>query len=109
MPVATSIIKPGEKTMTQDQFQIIIERLDRVDKQLDNVDQRLDNVDKRLDNVDQGLDNIDRDVKAVDSKLELYKSVSDDYKESAKWVLNLAFTVIVAAAVTVIIKAVLGN
>lgn len=56
-------------------FELMLNKLDGMDKRLDNIDNRLDGVDKRLDSVEVRLNGIDKTLEVMDGRLvELEKN-----------------------------------
>ncbi|MEZ0537186.1 hypothetical protein ACAG39_08010 [Caldicellulosiruptoraceae bacterium PP1] len=51
-------------------LQVIITKIDGVEKRLERVEQRLDNVEKRLDMVEQRLDNLEQDVAILKDRVD---------------------------------------
>ncbi len=52
--------------MSENQFQILITRLDKMDNRLDKMDNRLGKMDNRLDKMDNRLDKIEKKVNTIE-------------------------------------------
>jgi flagellar capping protein FliD len=61
----------------KDILNLILNKLDNVDKRLDNVDKRLDNVDKRLDNIEKKFDKKINNIELKLNELIKYRIIND--------------------------------
>ena len=67
---------------------LILEKLNDIDKRLDGVDKRLEGVDKCLDGVDKRLDSVETDIRSM--KLQLENEISRNIKIVAEGHLDLS-------------------
>ncbi len=63
---------------TREMFELIVNKLDKVDSRLDKVDSRLDGIDSRLDGIDSRLDGMDSRFDAIESRLDVMDSRQDE-------------------------------
>jgi hypothetical protein len=71
------------------------------DPRLDRIEQKLGKeIDPRLDRIEQKLDNLVKENERFNDKF-------DNYQKATQWVVQLAFTLIASATITVIISTVL--
>jgi len=88
------IIKAELKTMSDQEFQfLVLQRLDQIEERFDKIDSRFEKVENRLDH--------------LKSNLEKFNDKFSNYQQSVQWVVQLAFTLIASATITIIISSVL--
>ena len=68
--------------------------------------QTIDN-DPRLDRIEQKLDNLVTELDNLVNENEKFNNKFDNYQKATQWVVQLAFTLIASATITVIISTVL--
>lgn len=73
-------------------------RFDHVEMRLDQVDARLARVDACLDKVESRLDQVEIGMEKVNA-----------YRQGTQWVVNLAFSLIVATTIGIILRFVFGS
>lgn len=69
----TEPIKADLETLaraTNEQFVVVLDRLDAMDLRFDGIDRRLDAMDARFDAIDRRLDGIDRRLDAMDARFD---------------------------------------
>lgn len=86
---------PTEPTLTD-----VIEKIDSLSTRVDTLSTRVDNLSTRVDNISTRVDHLATDV-------EKFNDRSSNYQQATQWVVQLAFTLIASATVTVIITSVL--
>jgi predicted PurR-regulated permease PerM len=70
-----------------------------ISDQLENVTQRLENVTQRLENVTQRLDGLGDKVDRFNDRLE-------NYEQGMRWVVQMAFTLLISATVALVVSAI---
>lgn len=65
--------------------------------------------DARLDRIEQKLDTLADTVSALSTEVERSNDKFDTYQQATQWVVQLAFTLIVSATITVILSTVLNR
>ncbi|MFN3361728.1 MAG: hypothetical protein ACK421_09935 [Pseudanabaenaceae cyanobacterium] len=89
--------------MSEQEFQAqVLQSLDKLGSRLDNVENRLDKLENRLDKLENRLDHLE-------VNLEKFNDKFSNYQQAIQWVVQLSFTLIASATVTVIISSVLGR
>lgn len=69
-------------------FELVISKLDGVDKRLDSIDERLDGVDKRLDGIDERLDSVEARLNGIDKTLEVMDGRLIELEKNQNTILN---------------------
>ena len=80
--------------MTQSETSQILEELKEIRTSL-----------KRLDSLESSVERLERSVEHLDRSVAL----AEAYRQGTQWVVNLAFSLIVATTIGIIIKFVLGS
>ncbi|MEL6489502.1 MAG: hypothetical protein ABG776_08290 [Cyanobacteria bacterium J06555_13] len=65
--------------------------------------------DDRLDRIEQKLDMLADTVSALSTEVERSNDKFDTYQQATQWVVQLAFTLIASATITVILSTVLNR
>ncbi|MEL7071145.1 MAG: hypothetical protein AAGN15_21210 [Cyanobacteria bacterium J06581_3] len=65
--------------------------------------------DDRLDRIEQKLDTLADTVSALSTEVERSNDKFDTYQQATQWVVQLAFTLIASATITVILSTVLNR
>lgn len=86
---------PTEPTLTD-----VIEKIDSLSTRVDTLSTRVDNLSTRVDNISTRVDHLATDVEKFNDRFS-------NYQQATQWVVQLAFTLIASATVTVIITSVL--
>lgn len=86
---------PTEPTLTD-----VIEKLDGLSTRVDTLSTRVDNLSTRVDNISTRVDNLATDVEKFNDRFS-------NYQQATQWVVQLAFTLIASATITVIVTSVL--
>jgi outer membrane murein-binding lipoprotein Lpp len=83
----------------------------RSDDPLARIEQKLDVLssdwDKRFDSISNKVEAISNDVETLSDKVERSNDKFDNYQKATQWVVQLAFTLIASATVTIIFSFVL--
>ena len=84
--------------MSEQEFQsLLLQRLDSIEQ----------NIDARLGKVETRLDELETNVKSFRIDLDKFNDRFSNYQQAVQWVVQLAFTLIGSATVTIIISSVL--
>ena len=80
---------------TKDMFNLILQRLDGMDKRFDAMDVRLDGMDKRFDAMDERLDIMDEKIDAMNTELRyvrvrLENEIAENIKRVAEGHMDLS-------------------
>ena len=86
---------PTEPTLTD-----VIEKIDSLSTRVDTLSTRVDNLSTRVDNISTRVDHLATDVEKFNDRFS-------NYQQATQLVVQLAFTLIASATVTVIITSVL--
>ena len=78
----------------------VIEKLDGLSTRVDTLSTRVDNLSTRVDNISTRVDHLATDVEKFNDRFS-------NYQQATQWVVQLAFTLIASATITVIITSVL--
>jgi uncharacterized protein YlxW (UPF0749 family) len=60
-----------------------------------------------LRSLNSKVDQLDTDLKSTNTKVDLFNQRFSDYQQATQWVVQLAFTLIASATITVIVTSVL--
>ncbi|HIV90244.1 MAG TPA: hypothetical protein H9744_00950 [Candidatus Eisenbergiella stercoravium] len=71
---------------TKDMFNLILQKLDGMDKRFDAMDVRLDGMDKRFDAMDARLDGMDKRFDAMDERLDIMDEKIDAMNTELRYV-----------------------
>ena len=77
----------------------------RISGELKQLNTRFDQVDARLDKVEDKLEKVEERLDQV----EIGQEKADAYRQGTQWVVNLAFSLIVATTIGIILRFVLAN
>ena len=81
------------------------------DDALVRIEQKLDALssdwDKKFDSIATKVEALSDDVEALSTNLERSNDKFDNYQKATQWVVQLAFTLIASATITVIVSSVL--
>ncbi|MGV0024121.1 hypothetical protein [Phormidesmis priestleyi] len=93
--------------------QQVIERLDQLTvgvgslrTDVDNLSNRVENLSNHFDNLSNRVENLSNRVDKLSSDGERFNDRFSDYQQATQWVVQLAFTLIASATVTVILATV---
>jgi outer membrane murein-binding lipoprotein Lpp len=77
------------------------------DDRLDRIEQKLDHLSTTVDNLSTTVDNLSTTVNRLSADNEKFNDRFSNYQQATQWVVQLAFTLIASATITVIITSVL--
>lgn len=83
------------------------DRLDRIERSLESNDTRFDRIEAKLDTNDARFDKLDAKIDALAQQVERSNDKFDTYQKATQWVVQLAFTLIASATITVILSTVI--
>ena len=83
------------------------DRLDRIEQKLDNLSTRVDTLSTRVDTLSTTVDTLSSTVDTLSANNEKFNDRFSNYQQATQWVVQLAFTLIASATITVIITSVL--
>ena len=90
------------------------DRLDRIEQKLDNLSTRVDTLSTRVDTLSTTVDTLSTTVDTLSSTVDTLSANNEkfndrfsNYQQATQWVVQLAFTLIASATITVIITSVL--
>lgn len=91
--------------MSEQEFQsLVLQRLDSIEQ---NIDARLEKVEARLEKVETRIDHLETNLKDLETNLDKFNDRFSNYQQAVQWVVQLAFTLIGSATITIIISSVL--
>ena len=85
----------------------ILEMLGKLNDKFDTLSARKENFDHKLDSFDHSLNTISEKNKAISAENKQFNAKFDNYQKATQWVVQLAFSLIASATITVIITSVL--
>ena len=74
---------------------------------LDRIEQKLDNLSTTVDTLSTTVDTLSTTVDTLSANNEKFNDRFSNYQQATQWVVQLAFTLIASATITVIITSVL--
>ena len=83
------------------------DRLDRIEQKLDHLSTTVDNLSTTVDNLSTRVDRLSTTVDTLSADNEKFNDRFSNYQQATQWVVQLAFTLIASATITVIITSVL--
>jgi outer membrane murein-binding lipoprotein Lpp len=83
------------------------DRLDRIEQKLDHLSTTVDNLSTTVDNLSTTVDRLSGTVDNLSADNEKFNDRFSNYQQATQWVVQLAFTLIASATITVIITSVL--
>jgi outer membrane murein-binding lipoprotein Lpp len=83
------------------------DRLDRIETKLDKLTDRVENLTTHVDKLTTDVDKLTTDVAKLAVDSEKFSDRFGNYQQATQWVVQLAFTLIASATITVIITSVL--
>ncbi|MEA5472228.1 hypothetical protein [Spirulina sp. 06S082] len=84
--------------MTQSETTQILEELKEIRTRLDHLDGSVNHLEKSVSHLEKSVD-----------RLEISADKSEAYREGTQWVVNLAFSLIAATTIGIILRFVLGS
>ena len=79
------------------------------DDRLDRIEQKLDHLSVTVDTLSTTVDTLSTTVNRLSADNEKFNDRFSNYQQATQWVVQLAFTLIASATITVIITSVLGK
>jgi outer membrane murein-binding lipoprotein Lpp len=83
------------------------DRLDRIEQKLDTLSTTVDTLSTTVDTLSVNLDRLSNTVDHLSADNEKFNNRFSNYQQATQWVVQLAFTLIASATITVIITSVL--
>jgi outer membrane murein-binding lipoprotein Lpp len=83
------------------------DRLDRIEQKLDTLSTTVDTLSTTVDTLSVNLDRLSNTVDHLSADNEKFNDRFSNYQQATQWVVQLAFTLIASATITVIITSVL--
>ena len=83
------------------------DRLDRIEQKLDNLSTTVDTLSTTVDTLSTTVDTLSTTVDTLSANNEKFNDRFSNYQQATQWVVQLAFTLIASATITVIITSVL--
>jgi regulator of replication initiation timing len=77
------------------------------DNRLDRIEGKLDKLTDRVENLNTHVDKLTTDVAKLTVDSEKFSDRFGNYQQATQWVVQLAFTLIASATITVIITSIL--
>jgi peptidoglycan hydrolase CwlO-like protein len=74
---------------------------------LTDVIQKLDKLTGHVEKLTSDVEHLTSDVESLSSEMKRFDELFSDYRQATQWVVQLAFTLIASATITVIITSVL--
>lgn len=82
------------------------ERFDQIEQRLDSIEKRMDSMERQMNDSRDQLNDFRKDV---DHRFELLTTKLDVFQQASQNVVNLAFTLIVAAVVAIIAPIIIAH
>ena len=83
------------------------DRLDRIEQKLDHLSVTVDTLSTTVDTLSTTVDTLSTTVNRLSADNEKFNDRFSNYQQATQWVVQLAFTLIASATITVIITSVL--
>ena len=83
------------------------DRLDRIEQKLDHLSTTVDHLSTTVDHLSTRVDRLSTTVDTLSADNEKFNDRFSNYQQATQWVVQLAFTLIASATITVIITSVL--
>ena len=83
------------------------DRLDRIEQKLDHLSTTVDTLSTTVDTLSTTVDHLSVNVDRLSADNEKFNDRFSNYQQATQWVVQLAFTLIASATITVIITSVL--
>ncbi|MEO1388061.1 MAG: hypothetical protein AAFV85_11885 [Cyanobacteria bacterium J06634_6] len=85
------------------------DRFDRIEQKLDILADTVGSVSTRVDTLSTRVDTLSTRVDTLSTEVERSNDKFDTYQKATQWVVQLAFTLIASATITVILSTVLNR
>lgn len=92
----------SEPTLTD-----VIEKLDKLTSNVENIKSDVEHLTSDVENIKSDVKHLTSDVEHISSEMKRFDERFSDYRQATQWVVQLAFTLIASATITVIITSVL--
>ncbi|MGK7885010.1 MAG: hypothetical protein AB4057_10350 [Crocosphaera sp.] len=92
----------SEPTLTD-----VIEKLDKLTSNVENIKSDVEHLTSDVENIKSDVKHLTSDVERISSEMKRFDERFSDYRQATQWVVQLAFTLIASATITVIITSVL--
>ena len=96
-----------QSTISDDRLDRIEQKLDHLSTTVDNLSTTVDNLSTTVDNLSTRVDRLSTTVDTLSADNEKFNDRFSNYQQATQWVVQLAFTLIASATITVIITSVL--
>ncbi|WP_211942183.1 hypothetical protein [Cylindrospermopsis raciborskii] len=83
------------------------DRLDRIEQKLDHLSNTVDHLSNTVDHLSNTVDHLSSTVGKLSADNEKFNDRFSNYQQATQWVVQLAFTLIASATITIIITSVL--
>ncbi|MFL0606002.1 hypothetical protein [Cylindrospermopsis raciborskii] len=83
------------------------DRLDRIEQKLDHLSNTVDHLSNTVDHLSNTVDQLSSTVGKLSADNEKFNDRFSNYQQATQWVVQLAFTLIASATITIIITSVL--
>ncbi|MEL6383495.1 MAG: hypothetical protein AAFQ89_13790 [Cyanobacteria bacterium J06626_18] len=77
------------------------------DDRLARIERKLDTLSDGVENLSNDVESLSNDVESLSNEVESFNNKFGNYQQATQWVVQLAFTLIASATLTVIIISVL--
>ncbi|MEA5470088.1 hypothetical protein [Spirulina sp. 06S082] len=95
--------------MTPEQEQKLITTVERLDATVERLDATVARLDTKVERLDTAVARLDTIVEKLVTDVEKFNDRFSDYQQAMQWVVQLAFSLIAAATITIIASKVLGR
>jgi outer membrane murein-binding lipoprotein Lpp len=96
-----------QSTISDDRLDRIEQKLDHLSTTVDNLSTTVDTLSTRVDTLSTRVDRLSTTVDTLSADNEKFNDRFSNYQQATQWVVQLAFTLIASATITVIITSVL--
>ena len=92
----------SEPTLTD-----VIQKLDKLTGHVEKLTSDVEHLTSDVENLSSDVEHLSSDVESLSSEMKRFDERFSDYRQATQWVVQLAFTLIASATITVIITSVL--
>lgn len=96
-------------TQTTDDFTPNSPQVNQILEAIQGLSQTVDRLGQTVDHLSEDVEQIKQDLEVANQNTNAFNQKFDNYQKATQWVVQLAFSLIAAATVTVIVSTVLGK
>ncbi|MFL0658450.1 hypothetical protein AB7294_01835 [Cylindrospermopsis raciborskii UAM/DH-MRr] len=96
-----------QSTISEDRLDRIEQKLDHLSNTVDHLSNTVDHLSNTVDHLSNTVDQLSSTVGKLSADNEKFNDRFSNYQQATQWVVQLAFTLIASATITIIITSVL--